>query len=103
VQYLLATQGDDGAWGALRGADQQRSPRVLTLLSWWLRAERRAGRTDAKVQAAVDKYLGFLWQDSRRPKQSDYGVGGFSPKVLLHTTSFVGLAVADTLSYGVTF
>jgi hypothetical protein len=103
VQYLLATQGDDGAWGALRGADQQRSPRVLTLLSWWLRAERRAGRTDAKVQAAVDKYLGFLWQDSRWPKQSDYGVGGFSPKVLLHTTSFVGLAVADTLSYGVTF
>jgi len=49
------------------------------------------------------RFLGFLWADSQNPASTDYGVGGFSPKVLLHTTSFVGLAVADTLSFGITF
>ena len=103
VRYLLATQGTDGAWGTLRSPDQQRSPRVLTLLSWWLHSEARAGRADAKVSAAIEKYLAFLWKDAQNPAPTDYGVGGFSPKVLLHTTSFVGLAVAETLAYQVTF
>lgn len=55
VNYLVDTQLKDGSWGALRSADQQRSPRVLTLLSWWLQVQARAGRTDAKVSAAIDK------------------------------------------------
>lgn len=33
VQYLVATQNPSGSWGTLRSSDQQRSPRVLTLLS----------------------------------------------------------------------
>lgn len=55
VQYLVATQLADGSWGKLRSADQQRSPRVLTLLSWWLHVQARAGRTDTNVSAAIDK------------------------------------------------
>ena len=43
------------------------------------------------------------WADKAKQSEADYGVGGYSPKVLLHTTSFVGLAVADTLKFGSTF
>ena len=43
------------------------------------------------------------WADKAKQSEADYGVGGYSPKVLLHTTSFVGLAVADTLQFGITF
>lgn len=55
VRYLVATQQADGSWGALRSADQQRSPRVLTLLSWWVHVQARTGHTDSKVSAAIDK------------------------------------------------
>ena len=55
VHYLVSTQQADGSWGELRSADQQRSPRVLTLLSWWLHLQARTGHTDPKVSAAVDK------------------------------------------------
>ena len=123
-----------------------------TLLSWWVAAAKSAGKpADPTVQAAIDKYLGFLcaslcstqpdllssfalpllrltahttrpvfalpllrlttavaqtdgsWADKAKQSEADYGVGGYSPKVLLHTTSFVGLAVADTLNFGITF
>ena len=106
-----------------------------TLLSWWVEAAKSAGKpADPTVQAAIDKYLGFLcasllnstrpaplfalpllrlttavaqtdgrWADKAKQSEADYGVGGYSPKVLLHTTSFVGLAVADTLKFGITF
>jgi len=51
----------------------------------------------------MSRYLAFLWRDSQSASMTDYGVGSFSKNVLLHTTSFVGLAVADTLAYGATF
>ena len=101
-----------------------------------MEAAKSAGKpADPTVQAAIDKYLGFLcaslcstqpdppssfalpllrlttavaqtdgrWADKAKQSEADYGVGGYSPKVLLHTTSFVGLAVADTLKFGSTF
>jgi hypothetical protein len=36
VAYLVRTQEPSGVWGAMGSGDQQRSPRCLTLLSWWL-------------------------------------------------------------------
>ena len=38
VDYLLKTQNMDGYWGRLNSVDLMRSPRCLTLLSWWLEA-----------------------------------------------------------------
>ena len=71
VKYLVATQLANGSWGKLRSADQQRSARVLTLLSWWLRVQARAGRTDANVSAAVDKCASLCsvgcWHRRARP------------------------------------
>jgi hypothetical protein len=101
IDWLLKNQNNNGSWGALRSSDQQRSARVLTLLSWWLQQGEPAN--SHAVKNAIQKYLGFLWHDSQHPSAVDYGVAGFSPKVSLHTSSFVGLAVADAINFGITF
>ncbi len=91
VQWLLAGQNADGSWGKLRSADQQRSPRAVTLLAW---SYRRVG-PDPKVASSVRRYCRFLL-DPKRSKA--YGV-----KELVRTTGFVGLTVAEIVSPGSTF
>ncbi|MCP4643997.1 MAG: hypothetical protein GY851_26375 [bacterium] len=91
VDWLVTGQNVDGSWGTLRSADQQRSPRAVTLLSWALRW------TDAEepVADAVRRYCVFLLN----PENSKaYGV-----KELVRTTGFVGLAAADILKPDCTF
>ncbi len=91
VRWFLAGQNADGSWGKLRSADQQRSPRSLTLLSWFYR------HVDPSPEAAesVRKYCRFLLN----PENSKaYGV-----KTLVRTSGFVGLAVAEIVSDRSTF
>ena len=91
VEWLLARQNPDGSWGEARSADQQRSPRVATLLAWFYR---NAGR-DERVRTAVGKYAAFLLD----PKNADaYGL-----KTLVRTTGFAGLSVAEILLAGSTY
>lgn len=83
VEWLLKNQNDDGSWGKLRSADQQRSPGAVALLSWYYRQVER----DPKVAESVRKYCRFLLNPENSAK---YGV-----KQLIRTTGFVGLVVAD--------
>jgi len=91
VRWFLAGQNADGSWGKLRSADQQRSPRSLTVLSWFYRNV----DPSPEVAASVRKYCRFLLN----PKNSKaYGV-----KTLLRTSGFVGLALAEIVSDKSTF
>lgn len=91
VQWLLARQNADGSWGTLRSPDQQRSPRCVTLLSWYYRQV----EPDPQIAAAIRKYCAFILD----PAQSKaYGV-----KDLVRTTGFVGHVVAELLEPGSTF
>ncbi len=91
VAWLLARQNPDGSWGEARSADQQRSPRVATLLAWCFR---EAGR-DERVRAALRKYAAFLLEPRNA---AAYGV-----KSLVRTTGFAGLSVAEILRPGCTY
>ncbi|MBN1491853.1 MAG: hypothetical protein JXA69_18220, partial [Phycisphaerae bacterium] len=91
VEWLLKRQNADGSWGTLRSPDQQRSPRVVTLLSWYYREVDH----DPKVAEAVRKYCRFLLDPAN---SKAYGV-----KELVRTTGFVGLVVADLLKANCTF
>ncbi|MCP4639670.1 MAG: hypothetical protein GY851_04525, partial [bacterium] len=91
VEWMASGQNADGSWGTLRSADQQRSPRAVTLLTWahrWI---------DAKepVAEAVRRYCAFLLTPSN---SKAYGV-----KELVRTSGFVGLMVADILEPDCTF
>ena len=91
VQWLLTIQNPDGSWGKLRSSDQQRSPRCLSVLTWYY----RNCEQDPAIATAVQKYCKFLL----KPENSKaYGV-----KELVKTTGFVGLAVAELLAPGSTF
>ncbi len=91
VHWMISGQNPDGSWGALRSADQQRSPRALTLLTWacpWT-AQREA------AAKAVNAYCEFLLNPEN---SAAYGV-----KELVRTSGFVGLALADLLQPNCTF
>ncbi len=91
VQWLLDLQNKDGSWGKLRSSDQQRSPRCVSVLTWYY----RTFDPDPAIARAVRKYCEFLLD----PVNSKaYGV-----KELVKTTGFVGLAVAELLAPGSTF
>ncbi len=91
VQWMLKGQKADGSWGKLRSADQQRSPRAVTLLTWYYDRV----KPDPKVAESVKRYCGFLLN----PENSRaYGV-----KDLVRTTGFVGLTVADMIAAESTF
>jgi hypothetical protein len=91
VQWMLDRQNADGSWGKLRSADQQRSPRAVTLLTW---AHRWIDPAEP-VATAVRRYCAYLLD----PENSRaYGV-----KELVRTSGFVGLAVADILQPDCTF
>lgn len=91
VQWLLAGQNVDGSWGKLRSADQQRSPRVLTLLTWYYRNV----EPDPKVAESVRRYCRFLLDPAN---SRAYGV-----KELVRTTGFVALAIQEVIAPGSTF
>ncbi len=91
VEWLLARQNPDGSWGEARSADQQRSPRVATLLAWFYR---RAGR-DERIRTALQKYCAFLLDPNNA---ASYGL-----KSLVRTTGFAGLSVAEILLDGSTY
>lgn len=91
VRWFLGRQNPDGSWGKLRTADQRRSPRAVTLLTWYYRQV----QADPKIADSVRRYCLYLLD----PKNSTaYGV-----KELVITSGFVGLALADVLSHGCTF
>ena len=91
VEWLLKGQNADGSWGMLRSPDQQRSPRVVTLLSWYYRELEQ----DPRIADAVRKYCHFLLEPAN---SKAYGV-----KELVRTTGFVGLVIADLLKANCTF
>jgi hypothetical protein len=91
IQWLLTRQNTDGSWGELRSQDQQRSPRAVSLLTWYYRSIER----DPKIAEAVRRYCRFILNPAN---SRAYGV-----KELVRTTGFVGLTVADILSPGSTF
>lgn len=55
VDFLLRTQNLDGYWGKLGGSDLMRSPRCLTLLSWWLSAVETKSYHDIPTRDAVSR------------------------------------------------
>jgi len=91
VRWFLGRQKPDGSWGELRSADQRRSPRAVTLLTWYYRQV----QADPPIADSVRRYCQYLLD----PKNSmAYGV-----KELVITSGFVGLTVADALNHGCTF
>ncbi len=91
VGWLVTGQNADGSWGKLRSADQQRSPRAVTLLSWALRWTKEKER----IAEALQRYCAFLLKEEN---SKAYGVNE-----LVRTTGFVGLATADILKPDCTF
>eukprot|EP00040_Diaphanoeca_grandis_P041405 m.262910 g.262910 ORF g.262910 m.262910 type:complete len:434 (-) comp47655_c0_seq1:30-1331(-) len=94
VDYLLRTQNAHGYWGTLGSGDQMRSPRVLTMLSWWVWAVDTPTYTDKPVHAAIDAYLTFL---------QGTGAQGYGLMDNTITTGMVGVAVADAIVFGASF
>ena len=88
LDWLVAHQNADGSWGTLRSDDQQRSPRVVTLLSWYTAKIAR----ESAITTAISRYAAFLTANG-----AEYGV-----KNLTITSGFVGLVVLDILQYGIT-
>lgn len=91
VEWLLRTQTIEGVWDKLRSDDQQRSPGVVTLLSWYYRSV----EPDGRVAEAVRKYFRYLLVPENA---TAYGV-----KSLVRTSGFAGLAAAELIRPGVTF
>ena len=105
VDFLVHTQGRAGYWGTLRRptdpsdshGDIFRSPRCLTLLSWWLTAIETPTYKDEPVRQAIRKYLIYLLGKGGSPR----GEYGMMSNMVTH--GMVGLAVADAIHFGVTF
>jgi hypothetical protein len=91
VEWLLRTQNENGTWGKMKSADQQRSPGCVTLLVWY----DRNVEADPRIAVAVRKYCQFLLVPANR---QIYGC-----KELLRTTGFIGLVLANLLKPNVTF
>lgn len=91
VQWLLDHQNADGSWGELRSADQQRSPRAVSLLVWYY----REAEPMPEAAEAVRKYCAFLLNPEN---SAAYGV-----KELVRTSGFAGLTLADIIQPRCTF
>lgn len=96
VDFLLATQDKDGAWGEGRPSDVMRSPRVMSLLSWWLSAVETPAYKDKPTQEAVARYLAFL-------RRAGFGPGSYGVCDNTVTTGMAGLAAADAMQFGVSY
>ena len=75
----------------MQSADQQRSPRAVSLLAWYYRNVER----EPRVKDAILNYCLFLLDPE---KSSAYGI-----KKLVRTTGFAGLTVAEILQPGSTY
>jgi hypothetical protein len=97
AEWLIRQQNADGSWGSSsHGADRQRSPRVSSLLALFVTdAAARGGAPDPRYVGALAKFVHFL---SAQPPGGDYGL-----EDILNTSGFVGLALLEMLSFGVTF
>ena len=97
VDFLLATQSTDGWWGpgVSGAADVMRSPRSVSLLSWWLHAVETGGYRDKHVELAVARYMDWLRIEGIGPA---YGLC-----VNTITTGMAGIAIADAILLGVTY
>lgn len=91
IDWFLARQNDDGSWGEMQSADQQRSPRAVSLLAWYYRNV----EPDPRIKDAILNYCLFLLDPA---KSSAYGI-----KKLVRTTGFAGLTVAEILKPGSTY
>lgn len=98
VDYLLQTQGSEGFWGTLGSGDLERSPRVLSLLSFWLNATTHRGYVDVPTTEAVARYVAYLVSHGVSAPEDKYGVG-----LQTITSGMAGIAVADSLSFGSSF
>jgi hypothetical protein len=98
VDYLLQTQRSEGYWGALGSGDLQRSPRVLSLLSFWLNATTTHEYVDLPTTEAAARYVTFLVSHGVSADSDEYGVG-----LQTITSGMAGVAVADWLSFGASF
>lgn len=98
VDYLLQTQGSEGYWGTLGSGDLERSPRVLSLLSFWLNATSRRGYVDLPTTEAAARYVTYLVSHGVSTPGDKYGVG-----LQTITSGMAGIAVADSLSFGSSF
>ena len=94
VDYLLKTQNMDGYWGRLNSGDLMRSPRCLTLLSWWLEAVDTPKYQDKPVEAAIQRYINYIINHGEK----EYGL--FKNTI---TTGMVGIALADAIEFGISF
>ena len=99
VAYLLRMQKPSGVWGPMGSGDQQRSPRCLTLLSWWLAAAPgdTASVKKSDVRRAVARFVEFL----RSP--AAYADDGFGLGDNTIVVGMTALALADAISFGATF
>jgi hypothetical protein len=95
VEWLLRTQNLDGSWGSAADLpDQQRSPRVTSLLVLHYMAAQAAGAPpDPRLRASLVRYIAFLMSSGRT-----YGL-----EDVLNTSGFTGLAILDMLMFGSTF
>ncbi|OGD18643.1 MAG: hypothetical protein A2W03_08600 [Candidatus Aminicenantes bacterium RBG_16_63_16] len=91
VEWMLGRQNPDGSWGEMQSADQQRSPRAVTLLAWYYRNV----EPDPRIKDAILNYCLFLLDPE---KSLAYGI-----KKLVRTTGFAGLTVAEILQPGSTY
>ena len=95
AEWLVTSQGDDGAWGH-SGADRQRSPRVSSLLALFIADALEAKSTpDPRYLASLRRYVAFLVKEGAG--------GGYGLEDVLTTSGFVGLALLEMLDFGVTF
>ena len=71
-----------------------RSPRCLTLLSWWLEAVDTPKYQDKPVEAAIQRYINYVINHGEK----EYGL--FKNTI---TTGMVGIALADAIEFGISF
>jgi hypothetical protein len=88
VEWLVRSQNSDGSFGEKGSPDQQRSPRVVSMLQW---SALKTG--SAAAQNAIDKFKQFL-----ADPPADFGLLDIA-----NTSGFVALVIADLLQFGVTF
>jgi hypothetical protein len=91
VRWLLKTQNDDGTWAEFDSPDQKRSPEVLSLLVWYFNEV----KNDPGVLKAIRKNCQYILDKAKAEK--------FGIKKSFPTSSFIGLAIAETLKPGITF
>ena len=94
VLYILERQGPDGILivNGTQG-EQQRSPRAISLLQWYLKNVDDEKELGDRIKVAIGKYFDYL-----KSHRAEYGINQFAL-----VTGFVGLVTADLLQPWCTF